>query len=154
VWGVLTGIAFVAQVTSKGGFGTWVTGFTAFICVLIFLLALWRGTKDFPLTDWLALAGAGLALLLWLITNGPLAAVILITLIDMIGFIPTFRKSYSKPSEETLFTYMLSGLKFILGILALQHFSTVTILYPASLVLTNGIFVLMVTARRRQLAGA
>jgi hypothetical protein len=154
VWGILTGIAFVAQVHSKGGAGAWVTGFTAGVCIFIFMLALWKGAKDFPLVDWLALAGAGVASLLWLVTNGPLAAVILVTIIDALGFIPTFRKSYIRPNEETTFTYSLSGLKFVVGIIALQHYSAVNIIYPASLVITNGIFVLMVLSRRAQLARA
>jgi hypothetical protein len=116
------------------------------------LFALWKGARDFPLVDWLALAGAGIASLLWLITNGPLAAVILITVIDLLGFIPTFRKSYSRPNEETMFTYLMSGLKFVVGIIALQHFSAVNVIYPASLVLTNGIFVIMLAIRRTQLS--
>lgn len=151
IWGILTGIAFVGQVVSNGGFGTWVTGFTAALCIIIFLFALYRGTKDFPLVDWLSLLGAGVALLLWAITKGPLAAIILVTVIDMLGFIPTFRKSYYRPKEETAFTFGMSGIKFIFGIGALKELSLVTALYPASLVLTNSMFVLMVYVRRRQL---
>lgn len=151
IWGILTGIAFVGQVVSNGGFGTWVTGFTAVICIIIFLFALYRGTKDFPLVDWLSLLGAGVALLLWAVTRSPLAAIILITIIDMLGFIPTFRKSYFRPHEETAFTYSMSGIKFIFGIAALRELSLVTVLYPASLVFTNGAFVLMVYIRREQL---
>lgn len=151
VWGVLTAIAFFGQVTSNGGAGTWVTGVTALLCIIIFLFALWRGTKDFPLVDWLSLLGAGLALALWAITKNPLTAIILVTVIDALGFFPTFRKSYFRPHEETAFTFSLSGIKFIFGIAALSTFSLVTVLYPLSLVITNLLFVVMVLIRRRQL---
>jgi len=151
VWGILTGVAFFGQIAGKGGSGSWVTGVSAIICIAIFLLALNKGEKDFPMSDWLCLIGAALALLFWALTKSPLTAIILITIIDFVGFIPTFRKSYSKPLDETVFTYSLSGLKFFVGILALQKYSLITILYPASLVLTNGLFVCLVTARRRQL---
>lgn len=150
VWGILTAIAFSGQIVGHGGAGAWVTGLTAFISFIICGLALVKGTKDFPLADWLCLAGCMVALGLWAITNNPLSAIVLITIIDLLAFIPTFRKSYSAPGSEPAFTYSLSGLKFVLGIAALQEFSAVTVLYPASLVLTNGLFVLMLLIRRRQ----
>ncbi|MFI5240778.1 MAG: hypothetical protein ACHQUB_03680 [Candidatus Saccharimonadia bacterium] len=151
VWGILTGIAFVGQITSQGGFGTWVTGFTAFICILIFTFALWKGSKDFPISDWLCLAGAGIALVLWVITKSALTAILLVSIIDALGFIPTFRKSYLRPNEETVFTYIMSGFKFIIGIVALNKLSPVTVIYPCSIIITNLLFVVMVQIRRQQL---
>lgn len=151
VWGVLTGIAFVGQVVSDGGAGAWVTGFTAVICLIIFLLALKKGKRDFPITDWISLAGAGFALLLWAITNDPLIAIVLVSIIDALGFIPTFRKSYYRPFEETLFTYHMSSLKFVIGLFALESYSIVTILYPVSLILTNSTFAILLITRRKQL---
>ena len=118
---------------------------------MIFIFGLKRGEKDIVWIDWLSLVGALLALGLWAITNEPLLSVILITLIDALGFVPTFRKSYSKPNEETALTYGLSSLKFAIGIAALDNVTLVTALYPASLVLANGIFVAMVLLRRQKL---
>lgn len=152
VWGILTAIAFVGQVVGKGGSGAWVTGFTAFMSFIIFILALAKGKKDFPLADWLCLGGCMVGLALWAITGDPLAAIILITVIDMLAFAPTFRKSYSKPYTEPAFTYTLSGLKFVVALFALHELSATTVLYPASLVLTNGLFVAMVLVQRKRLA--
>lgn len=151
VWGILTTIAFGGQVVGNGGSGAWVTGFTAFISFTIFVLALAKGKKDFPSADWLCLAGCMVGLALWAITGNPLAAIILITVIDMLAFAPTFRKSYSKPYSEPAFTYSLSGIKFLVALFALQQLSAVTVLYPASLVLTNGAFVALLVVRRSQL---
>ncbi|MGH7241177.1 MAG: hypothetical protein ACREGB_02685 [Candidatus Saccharimonadales bacterium] len=152
VWGVLTAIAFGGQIVGKGGAGAWVTGFTAVVSFTICGLALVRGKRDFPLADWLCLAGCVIALMLWAVTKDPLLAIILITAIDLLAFIPTFRKSYSKPYSEPAFTYALSGLKFIVGLFALHAVSVTTVLYPASLVLTNGLFVVMVLIQRKRLA--
>lgn len=149
IWGILTAIAFFGQIEGNAGPGAWVTGFSAAICLVIFLIALIKGSKDFPLVDWLALAGSALALLLWYLTNSPLAAVILITIIDALGFIPTFRKSFYRPNEETTFTFSMSALKFSLGIIALNEYSIITVLYPLSLVITNIVFVSMVLTRRK-----
>jgi len=150
VWGALTAIAFVGQVSENAGPGAWVTGFTAMVSFFIFATALRTGEKDISKSDWFSLAGAGLAMLLWWATSNPLTAVILITLIDALGFYPTFRKSYHKPHQETAITFAISGLKFVVAIIALENLTLVTWLYPASLVLMNGIFVIMLLIRRKQ----
>lgn len=149
VWAVLTTIGFAGQLAGGGGAGVWVTGFTALVAFIIFGLALFRGEKEIARSDWLSLSGAVLALLLWFITKGPLLSVILITVIDALGFYPTFRKSYRKPGEETLSTYALSSIKFIFALFALDHFTVITALYPASLVVANAAFVVMLIIRRR-----
>lgn len=150
VWGTLTAIAFVGQVSEGAGPGAWVTGFTACVSFFIFVTALRTGEKDIAKSDWLSLVGAGVAMLLWWATSDPLIAVILITLIDALGFFPTFRKSYHKPYEETAITFAISGLKFVIAIIALENLTPTTWLYPASLVLMNGIFVVMLLIRRKQ----
>ena len=70
---------------------------------------------------------------------------------DACGFIPTFRKAFHKPHEETLMEYALSVVKFTIALFALESFNLTTWLYPASLVLTNGLFVAMLLGRRRSL---
>lgn len=151
VWALLTGIAFFAQVFDNAGPGAWVTGFTAAVSVVILVLAFFKGEKNITRSDWMSLLGAGVSMLLWWITDSPLLTVILITIIDALGFYPTFRKSYHKPHEETLITYLLSGLKFVFAIIALENYSVITWLYPASLILMNGAFVVMLAIRRKHL---
>lgn len=148
VWGLLTAIAFAAQLAEGGGAGAWVTGFTALISFIIFGLALTKGERRFVAFDWYCLAGAAVALLLWWLTESPLWSVVLVTVIDALAFLPTFRKSYHRPYEETVSTYVLSGLKFLIAIFALQAYTPATWLYPASLVLMNWLFVAMVLWRR------
>lgn len=72
-------------------------------------------------------------------------------MVDFLGFMPTIRKSYRKPHEETLIHYVLAGLKFALAVVALDNYTLVTWLYPASLVAANLFFVFMLVARRRKL---
>jgi hypothetical protein len=151
VWGIVTGIAFFGQIVGDAGPGTWVTGITALVCFVIFVFGVIKGRRNITFLDWLSLFGAGLAILLWLITKSPLLSVILITLIDALAFFPTFRKSYFKPNEETASTYALSGLKFLLSVFALTHFSVITAMYPLSIVLMNVLFVGMLIVRRKQL---
>jgi hypothetical protein len=152
VWGILNAIAFAGQIHDKGGTGAWAVGFTALVMFIIFSLALYKGEKNIKLLDWICLVGALVALGLWFVTNGPLLSVILITVIDALGFFPTVRKSFNKPHEETLTTYVLSTIKYLLVVMALHSYTVVTVLFPASLVLMNGLFVVMLIVRRRQVS--
>ncbi|PIW36593.1 MAG: hypothetical protein COW24_04515 [Candidatus Kerfeldbacteria bacterium CG15_BIG_FIL_POST_REV_8_21_14_020_45_12] len=151
MWGILTSIAFVAQVTEQAGPGAWVTGITAVACFLISVVSFVKGKRDFPKLDWMFLASAILALLLWWQTKDPLLSVILITVTDALSFCPTFRKGYRNPQEETVSTFMASATKFLIGIVALQSFAVVNWIYQASLVLMNGAFAVMLLVRRQQL---
>lgn len=150
LWGTMEAIAFFAQIAKGAGPGAWVTGSSAVIVFVIAFAGLKNKDKQIRPTDWIALTGAVLGIVLWQITNNPLLAVISVTLADAFAFIPTFHKSYHRPQEETLFEYAISSLKWTLSIFALGSYSLTTWLYPASLIITNGLFVIMALVRRRQ----
>lgn len=150
IWGLLTGIAFFVQDVSGAGPGAWVTGFTAVIALGIALLSLFKGEKNITRSDWITFIAALAVIPVWYGTQDPLYAVILIALIDGLGFYPTFRKSWSKPQEELLIMYYLSALKFAIALLALDQFTPVTALYPASIIFLNLAFIGMIHWRRRR----
>jgi hypothetical protein len=151
VWSVLMAIGFAGQVSGNAGAGSWAIGVGSILCFSIFLASLFKGEKNIVLADWLSLLGAGISLIFWYVTNNALISIILITLIDMFGFFPTFRKAYYKPFEETSMTFFIAGLSDILVLFALENYSIITWLYPASLIITNILFVSMVGARRKSL---
>ena len=151
IWGLLTAIAFFAQMTAGAGAGAWVTGFTAAISFIIVGFALFKGEKNITRSDWITFIAALAAIPLWYFTKNPLYAVVLITVIDALAFYPTFRKSWHKPHEENAFTFTLSAFKFFFATLGLEEFTVTTSLYPLSLVLMNGLFVAMIMWRRKVL---
>ncbi len=152
VWGLLTSIAFAAQIVSHAGPGAWVTGLTAIVCLGISVLGLLKGNYQFDALDWWSLSGALLGIAVWKLTNEPLLAVIFVTITDTIGFVPTFRKGYRLPYEETLSHYILASLKFLISLPALSALTLVNWLYPVSLILGNGVFAIMLIVRRKQLS--
>jgi len=151
VWASLTTIAFFGQISDNAGPGAWITAVTAATSFIIFGLALQRGEKEVTRSDKLFLGASLFAVVPWLLTDDPLISIILVTVIDFLGFLPTIRKSIHKPYEETLATYFLSGLKFVLAIIALENYTVVTWLYPASLVLANWAFIGLLIVRRKQI---
>jgi hypothetical protein len=151
LWGIVTLIAYGLQVSKNAGAGSWVTLTVAIICLAISALALRNGKKDITKSDTIFFLLALVAVAFWLIAKQPVLSVILISSIDMLGFIPTIRKSWNKPYSETLFTYMLNSFRHGISILALQSYSIVTWLYPGTWVVANGLFSIMLIVRRRQL---
>ena len=146
--GVLATITFFAQSARDGGPGTWATAFTAIVCFLIAVIAYLRGKGRIKKIDEVSLAGAALAVGLWYYTDNPLSAVLLAIVVGALGFVPTFRKAFDKPQEETAITYLLNGIKFAVAMLALESFTPVTWLYPAALTFLNLSLAAMLFLRR------
>jgi len=151
LWGLLQVIAFFAQVSRGAGAGAWVTGVTAGLCWLIAFLAMMKGETTITRSDRYVFAGALAGVVLWQVTNNPVYAAILVTVTDMLAFIPTYRKGYCKPNEETSSQFAISAIRSLFSVVALESYSLTTWLYPASLVITDGVFVVMVLMRRAQL---
>lgn len=149
VWTLLTLISFAGQVTSGAGPGAWVMGLSVLGNAGIFILSFKYGEKEIVIADWLALFGALLALISWVITKTPTLAAILVSITDALALVPTIRKSYHKPYDETLISYFIGGLQFAISLFAIQSYSIATTFYPASIALINWSFTLMLLIRRR-----
>lgn len=151
VWGTMEAIAFFAQIAKGAEAGAWAVGASSVVAFFIAGVAFTRKDKQIRLFDWIALSGAFVGIALWRLTSNPLLAIISVTIADAFGFIPTFRKAYTKPHEETLFEYVCSALKWIVSFLALGSLNFTTALYPISLIFTNSAFVVMALVRRRKI---
>jgi uncharacterized protein with PQ loop repeat len=110
IWGFVTAIAYGLQVSAGAGVGSWVTLAVVIISAIIFLSGLKNGKKDIKTINTVFLILSFVALILWLIAKQPIMSVILVSTIDLLGFVPTIRKSWNKPYSETLFSYQLNGL--------------------------------------------
>src|SRR3989344_683850 len=151
IWGLVTAIAYGLQVNAGAGIGSWVTLVVAIVCFIIFGFGLKNGNRDITKSDTTFFILSILAMFLWLIAKQPLFSVLLVSFIDMLGFIPTIRKSWKNPFSETLISYEINSVRHGLSILALQEYNIVTWLYPATWVLANGLFSLMLIIRRKQI---
>jgi len=152
IWGLITWIAFAAQVSDGAGAGSWIMCVTGVFCLGIAAVAFKSGERDITRSDW-GFFGLSLAAIpLWVMTNNPLWSVILISLIDVLAMMPTVRKSWSRPWSESIEAYAVAGLKFMLSIFALENISLVTALYPAVVVGVNALFCAMLVVRRRGIA--
>lgn len=154
VWTIIVGIIAVGQFSDGGGVGAWVTAFTELAIVGILLLSFWKGEKNITRLDWVSFGAALFAIVPWIVTKDPLISVVLATMIDTSAFIPTLRKTLVKPHEETISTFFLSGIKFVFSIIALQHYSVVTLLFPAWTACINIGFATIIFVKRKGMSPA
>lgn len=148
IWALIAGIVFFGQRTDNAGAGSWLNGFIALASAGIFFLSLSHGERKITPLDWICLTCSLFAIPLWIESRTPLWSMVLLTVIDTLGFLPTFRKTWSKPSEETLSTYVLSALNYSLSLFALENISMITALYPTTLVCVNTTLVVIALQRR------
>lgn len=148
VWGLVTLIAFLGQLADKAGPGAWALGITAAACLFQAALALKWGEKNITRGDKLSLVAAFVAVIPWMLTDDPLLSVVLASLISCVAFIPTIRKSWTKPTEENLTAYMIANVKLGLSLVALTNFTVTTLVYPVSSIVINTAFVLLCVYRR------
>lgn len=152
LWGFVTAIAFALQMSDKAGMGAFVTLTAAIMCTAVFFLGMTRkGKKDITKSDTIFLIFAFISLIIWLFAKQPVISAILTTIVDMLGFAPTIRKSWNKPYSETLSFYFLNTIRFILAVVSLQRYTVITALYPTTWFLANGLFAILLILRRKQL---
>lgn len=149
IWSIVTGIIYALQVTNGAGQGSWVTLAVAFIIFIIFLLSFKKGTKDIRKIDAVFLILSLFALPLWLIIKQPVLSIILLSSIDMLGFVPTIRKSWNDPYSETLSLYVITTFRHMLSFMALAEYNIVTYLFPLSWVVANAAFSILLVVRRK-----
>ncbi|WP_404361378.1 hypothetical protein [Methylotuvimicrobium sp. KM1] len=85
---------------------------------------------------------------LWYFTSDPLWAVVILTTVDVLGFGPTIRKAYHQPQSEPLNFYALFAIRNLFVVMALEHYSVTTVLFPAVLGLTC-VFIMALMMYRR-----
>ena len=149
IWGTISAIGFAAQVAEGAGPGSWARGFGSATCFLLVWIGYFKGEKDIKRSDWITLAAALSAIPLWAVTKTPFWSVLIVCCIDTIGYLPTVRKSWSKPLEEMAVSYLFSCLGALFSLLAIVQYTPSTWLYPLVLTFSNGGMWIFLLARRR-----
>ena len=151
IWGVISSIGLAAQVAEHAGPAVWVRAVGCVTCFVILAMCWWKGERNIKCADWITLLIAFTAIPLWIITKTPVWSVILVCMIDTSGYIPTARKVFEKPRQETPYSYMFSCAGAFLSLLAIENYTPSTWLYPLVLTLSNCTMATYIFIRRYQL---
>jgi len=149
IWSSTTLVVFLAQLEEGGGVGAWPIGVSACITLLIAYLSYLK-CKNISITrmDWLFFISAMSSLPFWYFTSDPLWAVVVLTIVDVLGFGPTYRKAYAFPHAESVVFYSIFGVRNILVIMALENYSMTTVLFPAAIGCMSVILAAVIYQRR------
>ena len=143
IWIITLGTALTGMWYGGGNWGllSMLTG-TILVCI-VFILSFKYGTKNITREDTIILIAALCAILVWWQLDKPILSIIMVTAIDVLGYIPTFRKSYIEPWSETMTTWFLFTVSNILAILSLSQYNLLTMTYlTASMVANIALFLL------------
>ncbi len=151
IWASTTWVVFFAQCFNDAAAGAWPTAISALLASYIAWLA-WCQRRALPSTvsDRVFLYLALSALPFWWLTEEALAAVVIMTLIDMLAFAPTLRQAYQQPFAEVVSFYFMIVIRNVLAIAALADYSWTTALFPAAIGSASLLMVALLLWRRRQ----
>lgn len=149
IWGAGTFVVALAQFADGAGMGAWPIAVSGIITVLVAILALFRSADTgFTRSGWVFLILGMSALPLWYFTESPLAAVIVLTIVDLLGFGPSINNVYKDPYKENKLFFTLGAVRNALVIGALEHYSFTTALFPAAFGMACLLFVGLILFRR------
>lgn len=150
IWASTTFVVFLAQLQAGGGVGAWPIGVSGVITALIAAAAyLKRADITITRTDWLFSSAAMSSLPLWYATSDPMWAVVVLTVVDLLGFGPTVRKAYAAPHSESLAFFGLFAVRNSVVVVALESYSVATVLFPAVIAVACVLLMLLIVYRTR-----
>ena len=153
IWGSTTFVVFLAQLEDNGGAGAWPIGVSGIITMFIALLAyIKRSDITITRTDWVFFILAISSLPFWYFTSDPLWAVVTLTTVDVLGFVPTVRKAYLAPYSESLLFFSLITARNLIVIIALENYSVTTVLFPAVIAAACLMLMALIAYRRQRIS--
>jgi len=153
VWGTTTFVVFLAQLEDHAGVGAWPIGLSGLITILIaFVAFLKRADISITKKDWLFFIVALSALPFGYWVANPLWAVVILTVVDLLGFAPTLRKVYHAPTSEPISFIALFLVRNIFVIMALEHYSITTVLFPAAIAIACSVLIATIVIRKQVLS--
>ncbi|WP_375489095.1 hypothetical protein [uncultured Jatrophihabitans sp.] len=92
------------------------------------------------------------ALVIWLSLDDPTPAVVFAVFADLMGGIPTLRKSWIAPETEQASVFALSALNGAITVLTIDHWNVATWAFPVYIAVLGTVMSTVVVTRRRALA--
>jgi len=149
IWAITQGTATVALLYGGGKFGSMSLVIGTVLVLFIFGLSFKYGTKNITKVDTITLIVALSAIVVWWKLNNPLLAVIMISMIDGLAYIPTIRKSYAEPYSETISFWIIMAIVSTLTIVSNAEYNLLTVTYLSVLAVANVATALVISIRRR-----
>ena len=149
IWAITQGTAVVGIWYGGGGWGALNLTVGVLLVLIVLFFSLKYGTKNITKSDTIILIAALAAILVWWQLDQPILAVVMVSVIDVLGYIPSFRKSYAEPWSETMIAWVGFSVSNTFAILALSEYNFLTMTYLIAITLANIVLTLFCVYRRR-----
>jgi hypothetical protein len=153
LFGILSLTGFLVQRGEGVRQGSWTLMAMTVICFLFVAASVARGERSFSRREWAFAVAGGAVFVVYLFTRQSNVAAALTTLVDALGYGPTFVRGWSQPKKDSVASFALNGVKFVPSLMAMDPISFATSFYPATLLVLNAAVAIMLVMRRRALDG-
>ena len=153
LFGILSLTGFLVQRDEGARQGSWTLMAMTVICFLFVAASVARGERSFSRREWAFAVAGGAVFVVYLFTRQSNVAAALTTLVDALGYGPTFVRGWSQPKKDSVASFALNGVKFVPSLMAMDPLSFATSFYPATLLVLNAAVAIMLVMRRRALDG-
>lgn len=127
---LITVVVAYIQLIGGAGWGAFPTFVGCFVNGIILFYCFKYGTKDIVFIDKICLAISIIGVIAYFVFYAmPILSLAIVTVAEVISFIPTFRKTRNDPYSESLTSYYLILLKLTLILVALQAYNLLTASY-------------------------
>lgn len=149
LWTILGGISFFSLLSEGATNSLWLPGVQAIGDALIFILSIKYGLGGLMKRDKIALAAAGMSLLLWYFTKEASVALVFAIIIDGAGAVLTMIKSYEEPITEPMSAWVLTCLGGFIGIFAVGNWQPIFIIFPLYIFVANLAIIISILLGRK-----
>ena len=149
LFGILSLTGFLVQREEGARQGSWTLLAMTVICFLFVAASVARGERSFSRREWAFAVAGGAVFVVYLFTRQSNVAAALTTLVDALGYGPTFVRGWSQPKKDSVASFALNGIKFVPSLMAMDPLSFATSFYPATLMVLNAAVAIMLVMRRR-----
>lgn len=148
IYSALFGILFAAQLSAGATWLLIISGVYVLSSLLIAVFSLKYGYGKLHRRDSYSLVIAAVGLALWLSTDRPLLAILIVIAIDFAGFWLTLVKTWHAPHSETLVTWQLNCLAAVLSVFSISTWTLTLVIYPLYAVVGTALLVWLIMYRR------
>jgi hypothetical protein len=152
LFGILSATGYWVQRDQGAHQGSWTLLAMTIICFVFVAASVARGERSFSPREWSFAVAGGAVFVLYLFTREPNVAAALTTIVDALGYGPTFVRGWSHLRKDSVTSFALNGVKFIPSLMAMDPISFATSFYPATLLVLNAAVSTMLVLRRRVVA--
>ncbi len=152
IWSIVSATTFFGGVLKGAGIGALPTGIAESFTIIIFFFSLKNGFKHITRTDTYFLITALLGLIPWALTKDPTISVVVVVCIDLVAFIPTFRKTWLYPTTENPILFVMNVARHALTLLSLSSYNIATTIHSIAMIATNSGMVMIIIRRRKNLS--